>query len=44
MRKTGAENRIDLSMRALGGLMAHDGRPPRQAAELATLEPVTKGS
>jgi DNA-binding NarL/FixJ family response regulator len=44
MRKTGAENRIDLSMRALGGLMVHDSRPPRHAMELATLEPVTKGT
>lgn len=43
MRKTGAENRIDLSMRALSGRMAQT-LPFRAAGSPSALEAVTKGS
>jgi DNA-binding NarL/FixJ family response regulator len=45
MRKTGAENRIDLSMRALNGLVSRTSTPTN-GLRLATttLEVVTKGS
>jgi DNA-binding NarL/FixJ family response regulator len=41
MRKTGAENRIDLSMRALSGLISHGHRGHPGARQAASLAPVT---
>ena len=45
MRKTGAENRIDLSMRALSGLISSSPgqRAHHRASEGAALESVTRG-
>ncbi|HEX4283471.1 MAG TPA: response regulator transcription factor [Terracidiphilus sp.] len=43
MRKTGSENRIDLSMKALNGLVAHKpAQPPRKPIELARFGTVPK--
>ena len=44
MRKTGAENRIDLSMRALNGLLPRRSVLPRVNSLPTNLEPVTRGS
>jgi len=44
MRKTGAENRIDLSMRALNGLVPRKPVSTRVNSLPGTFEPVTKGS
>jgi DNA-binding NarL/FixJ family response regulator len=41
MRKTGAENRIDLSMRALSGLISHGGRTVHGATQHMSLEAIT---
>jgi DNA-binding NarL/FixJ family response regulator len=43
MRKTGAENRIDLSMRALGGLIAHHVGSGHTSQEQGPRGSITKG-
>ncbi|MGO9433785.1 MAG: LuxR C-terminal-related transcriptional regulator [Terracidiphilus sp.] len=44
MRKTGSDNRIDLSMRALNGLFPRKTVSPNDRAQPAALESVTKGA
>jgi DNA-binding NarL/FixJ family response regulator len=44
MRKTGAENRIDLSMRALNGPLSRKTGPSQVGGLSVVLEPITKGS
>ena len=44
MRKTGAENRIDLSMRALNGPLSRKAGSMHGGGLSAALEPITKGS
>jgi DNA-binding NarL/FixJ family response regulator len=44
MRKTGSDNRIDLSMRALNGLFPRKTVSPNGKPQPAALESVTRGA